>query len=100
GALRVLQTPAEVRVAEGDTVALRCRVEADEPWGQLRMEWVRTGGHGVLCAARLDPLTPEPRDPCAPPFQLSWRPPRATLSLPPVRGNDSGRYLCRVTLEI
>ncbi|NWQ69371.1 TMIG2 protein, partial [Neopipo cinnamomea] len=100
GALRVLQAPGEVQVTAGDTVALRCLVEVDEHWDQLRMEWVRDGGHGVLCATRLDPLTPEPHDPCAHPFHLTWQPPWATLSLPPARGNDSRRYLCRVTLEI
>ncbi|NWU82739.1 TMIG2 protein, partial [Onychorhynchus coronatus] len=100
GALRVLQDPGEVQVTAGDTVALRCWVEVDEHWDLLWMEWVRDGGHGVLCATRLDPLTPGPPDPCAPPLHLAWLPPRATLSLPRVRGNDSGRYLCRVTLEI
>ncbi|XP_039421915.1 uncharacterized protein LOC120411409 [Corvus cornix cornix] len=67
------------------------------------MEWVRDGGLGVLCATRLDFVTPLPLSPCsahAPGVQLAWHPPRATLSLPQVQGNDSGRYLCRVTLEI
>ncbi|NWR40181.1 TMIG2 protein, partial [Tachuris rubrigastra] len=100
GALRVLQAPGKVQVTAGDTVALQCRVEVAERRYLLRMEWVRDGGHGVLCATRLGPLTPEPPDPCAAPFHLSWQPPRATLSLPPARDNDSGRYLCRVTLEI
>ncbi|NXK38792.1 TMIG2 protein, partial [Piprites chloris] len=101
GALRVLQAPGEVRVTAGDTVALRCQAEVAERRYRLRMEWVRDGGHGVLCATLLEePLAPGPPDPCAPPILLSWQPPWATLSLPRARGNDSGRYLCRVTLEI
>ncbi|KAM4758879.1 uncharacterized protein ACIQIH_017460 isoform 1-T1 [Cyanocitta cristata] len=102
-ALRVIQAPGEAQVAAGDTVALRCQVEEAESGALLRMEWVRDGGLGVLCATRLDFVTPLPLSPCsarAPGVQLAWHPPRATLSLPQVQGNDSGRYLCQVTLEI
>ncbi|NXE44354.1 TMIG2 protein, partial [Ptilorrhoa leucosticta] len=102
-ALRVLQEPGEARVSAGDTVALRCQVEGAESGAVLRMEWVRDGGLEVLCASRLRFVTPLPPSPCparAPGVQLAWQPPRATLSLPQVQGNDSGRYLCRVTLEI
>ncbi|NWW18101.1 TMIG2 protein, partial [Falcunculus frontatus] len=103
GALRVVQEPGEVQVTAGDTVALRCQVEVAESGAVLRMEWVKDGGLGALCATRLDFVAPLPPAPCparAPGVQLGWQPPRATLSLPQVRGNDSGRYLCRVTLEI
>ncbi|NXA98765.1 TMIG2 protein, partial [Melanocharis versteri] len=103
GALRVIQDPGELQVTAGDTVALRCRVEVAESEALLRMEWVRDGGLGVLCATRLGFVTPSPLSPrpCRDPgVQLAWQPPRATLSLPQVRGNHSGRYLCRVTLEI
>ncbi|NWY18424.1 TMIG2 protein, partial [Aphelocoma coerulescens] len=102
-ALRVIQAPGEAQVTAGDAVALRCQVEEAESGALLRMEWVRDGGLGVLCAARLDFVTPLPLSPCsarAPGVQLAWHPPRATLSLPQVQGNDSGRYLCQVTLEI
>ncbi|NXA68127.1 TMIG2 protein, partial [Mohoua ochrocephala] len=103
GALRVIQDPGAVQVAAGDAVALRCRVEVAESGAVLRMEWVRDGGLGVLCVTRLRFVTPFSLSPCpagGPGVQLAWDPPRATLSLPQVRGNDSGRYLCRVTLEI
>ncbi|NWT10425.1 TMIG2 protein, partial [Vireo altiloquus] len=102
-ALRVIQEPGEVQVTAGDTVALRCQVEVAESGAVLRMEWARDGELGVLCATRLDFVTPLPMSPCparALGVQLAWKPPRATLSLPQVQGNDSGRYLCRVTLEI
>ncbi|XP_068029815.1 advanced glycosylation end product-specific receptor-like [Anomalospiza imberbis] len=103
GALRVTQDPGELQVTAGDTAALECQVEVAESEALLRMEWVRAGGLGVLCATLLCfgtalPLVPCPRR--APGAQLAWHPPRATLSLPQVQGNDSGRYLCRVTLEI
>lgn len=92
-----------MQATAGDTVALRCRVEEAESGALLRMEWARDGGLGVLCATRLDFATPLPLSPCparAPGVRLAWHPPRATLRLPQVQGNDSGRYLCRVTLEI
>ncbi|NXI13637.1 TMIG2 protein, partial [Irena cyanogastra] len=100
GALRVIQEPGELQVTAGDTVALECRVEVAESGAVLRMEWARDGERGALCATRLrlgPPLSPLP---CPRRARLAWQPPRATLSLPQVRGNDSGRYLCRVTLEI
>ncbi|NXR91260.1 TMIG2 protein, partial [Hypocryptadius cinnamomeus] len=103
GALRVTQEPGELRVTAGDTVALQCQVEVAEGEAVLRMEWVRDGGLGVLCATRLrlgTPLSPSPCPRRARGAQLAWHPPRATLSLPQVQGNDSGSYLCRVTLEI
>ncbi|NXP28984.1 TMIG2 protein, partial [Scytalopus superciliaris] len=100
GALQVTQDPGEVQVAEGDRVALGCRVEVTEHWELLRIEWVKDGGHDVLCASRLYPGTPNPPASCAPHLHLAWQPPRATLSLLRVRGSDTGRYLCRVTLEI
>ncbi|NXR23949.1 TMIG2 protein, partial [Cinclus mexicanus] len=103
GALRVIQDPDELQVTVGDTVTLGCRVEVTESEVQLRMEWVRDGGLGVLCATRLDFVSPPPLPPCprrAQGIQLAWHPPRATLSLPQVQGNDSGRYICQVILEI
>ncbi|XP_053821926.1 uncharacterized protein LOC128800622 isoform X2 [Vidua chalybeata] len=103
GALRVTQHPGELQVTAGDTVALECQVEVAESEALLRMEWVRAGRLGVLCATRLHFGTPLPLFPCprrAPGVRLAWHPPRATLSLPQVQGNDSGLYLCRVTLEI
>ncbi|XP_056368373.1 uncharacterized protein LOC130264322 isoform X3 [Oenanthe melanoleuca] len=103
GALRVIQEPDELQVAAGDTATLGCRVEGAESGVQLRMEWLRDGGLGVLCATRLASVTPPAVSPCprrAPGVQLAWHPPRATLSLPQVRGNDSGRYICQVILEI
>ncbi|XP_071307996.1 transmembrane and immunoglobulin domain-containing protein 2 isoform X2 [Agelaius tricolor] len=104
GALRVTQEPDELQVTAGDTVALQCQVEVAEGGVQLRMEWLRDGGLGVLCATRLHlgtSLAPSPCPCCAPGGAwLAWHPPRATLSLPQVQSNDSGRYLCRVTLEI
>ncbi|XP_039551270.1 transmembrane and immunoglobulin domain-containing protein 2 isoform X2 [Passer montanus] len=103
GALRVTQEPGELQAAAGDTVALACQVEVAEGGTLLRMEWVRGGGLGVLCATRLPlgtPLPPFPRPRCARGAQLAWQPPRATLSLPQVRDSDSGSYVCSVTLEI
>ncbi|NWX42200.1 TMIG2 protein, partial [Steatornis caripensis] len=100
GALRVSQDPGEVQVTVGDEVALGCQVLVAEPWNLLRLEWVKEPGHGVLCAARLRPATPGPPDPCPPRLHLAWHPPRATLSLHQAQGDDAGRYLCRVTLEI
>ncbi|XP_074384763.1 transmembrane and immunoglobulin domain-containing protein 2 isoform X2 [Zonotrichia albicollis] len=104
GALRVTQEPAELQVAAGDTVALQCQVEVAEGEVLLRMEWLRDGGLGGLCATRLrlgTPLSPLPCARRAPGgAELAWHPPRATLSLPQVQSSDSGRYLCRVTLEI
>ncbi|NXS90482.1 TMIG2 protein, partial [Erpornis zantholeuca] len=102
-ALRVIQDPGEVRVTEGDTAALRCQLEAAGNKSKLRMAWVRDGGLGVLCDTRLHFDKPLPLFHCpsrAPGVQLAWHPPRATLSLPQVQGKDSGRYLCRVTLEV
>ncbi|XP_041281220.1 transmembrane and immunoglobulin domain-containing protein 2 [Onychostruthus taczanowskii] len=103
GALRVTQEPGELQVTAGDTAALACQVEVAEGGSLLRMEWVRGGGLGVLCATRLrfgTPLSPFPCPRRARGAQLAWHPPRATLSLPQVRDNDSGSYVCRVTLEI
>ncbi|RLV62358.1 hypothetical protein DV515_00019399, partial [Chloebia gouldiae] len=103
GALRVTQDPGELQVTTGGTVALECQVEVAESEALLRMEWVRAGGFGVLCATRLHLGIPLPLFSCphhVPGTQLAWQPPWATLSLPQVQGNDSGRYLCRVTLEI
>ncbi|NXB65051.1 TMIG2 protein, partial [Struthidea cinerea] len=102
-ALRVIQDPGEVQVTAGDTVALRCQVEGAESGALLRMEWLRDGGLGAFCTTRLGFVTPRALPPClapAPRVRLAWQPPRATLSLSQVQGNDSGRYLCRVTLEI
>ncbi|NXE99726.1 TMIG2 protein, partial [Menura novaehollandiae] len=103
GALRVIQDPSKVQVTAGDNVALGCQVEVAESKALLRMEWVKDGGLGVLCDTRLQLVTPMPPTPCvphAPRVQLAWQPPWATLSLLRAQGNDSGRYLCRVTLEI
>lgn len=84
----------------GDEVALGCRVVVAEPWDLLRLEWVKDGGHGALCATRLHPTALASPAPCAPRLHLAWHPPRATLSLRQAQGDDAGRYLCRVTLEI
>ncbi|NWX06094.1 TMIG2 protein, partial [Caloenas nicobarica] len=100
GALQVSQDPAEAQVTAGDEVALGCRVLVAKPWDLLRLEWVRDTGHRVLCATRLRPATPVPSSPCSPRLRLAWDPPRATLSVLQARGDDAGRYLCRVTLEI
>ncbi|XP_054661524.1 uncharacterized protein LOC129197274 isoform X5 [Grus americana] len=100
GALRVSQEPGEAWVAAGGGVALQCRVLVAEPWDLLRLEWVKDVGRGVLCATRLRPAAPVPSFLCAPRLRLAWHPPRATLSLQQARGDDAGRYLCRVTLEI
>ncbi|XP_074707608.1 transmembrane and immunoglobulin domain-containing protein 2 [Strix uralensis] len=100
GALRVSQDPEEMWVTAGDEVALGCQVLVAEPWDQLRLEWVTDVGYKVLCAARLNRTTPTPPAPCIPRFHLAWHPPCATLSLRQAQGNDTGRYLCRVTLEI
>lgn len=100
GALQVSQDPGEVQVTAGDEVALGCRVLAAEPWDLLRLEWVRDTAHGVLCATRLHSATPIPLSPCAPRLCLAWDPPCATLSVLQAQGDDAGRYLCRVTLEI
>ncbi|NXW50123.1 TMIG2 protein, partial [Nyctiprogne leucopyga] len=99
GALQVIQNPGEMRVTVGDTVALRCWVLEAEPWELLRLEWVTGTGHRMLCATRLHPTTPG-LFPCAPRLRLAWNPPHATLSLFRVQGDDAGRYLCRVTLEV
>lgn len=100
GALQVSQDPGEAQVTVGGEVALVCWVLVAEPWDLLRLEWVKEVGHGVLCATRLRPSTSTPLVPCVPRLHLSWQPPRATLSLRQARGDDAGRYLCRVTLEI
>ncbi|XP_072701839.1 uncharacterized protein [Ciconia boyciana] len=100
GALRVSQDPGEAQVTVGGEVALGCRVLVAEPWDLLWLEWVKDVGRGVLCAARLRPSTPSPPAPCTPRLRLAWHPPCATLSLQQARGDDAGRYLCRVTLEI
>ncbi|XP_074784273.1 transmembrane and immunoglobulin domain-containing protein 2 [Athene noctua] len=100
GALRVSQDPEEMRVMAGDEVALGCEVLVAEPWDMLRLEWVKDVGYKVLCAARLSPTTLTSLAPCTPGFHLAWHPPRATLSLSQARGDDTGRYLCQVTLEI
>ncbi|NWS93282.1 TMIG2 protein, partial [Toxostoma redivivum] len=102
GALRVIQVPDELQVTAGDTATLGCQVEVAESGVQLRMERVRDGGLGVLCATRLFFVTPPLLSPCprrAQGVQLAWHPPRATLSLPQVQANDSGRYICQVILE-
>ncbi|NXL40645.1 TMIG2 protein, partial [Glaucidium brasilianum] len=100
GALWVRQDPEEMWVTAGDEVALGCQVLVAEPWDRLRLEWVKDVGYKVLCAARLSPTTATPTAPCTPRFHLAWTPPRATLSLRQAQGDDTGRYLCRVTLEI
>ncbi|XP_042650954.1 uncharacterized protein LOC122153667 isoform X4 [Tyto alba] len=100
GALQVSQDPDELWVAAGDRVTLGCRVLEADPWDLLWLEWVKDVGRRVLCAARLRPTTPTPSAPCTPRLHLAWHPPRATLSLLQARGDDVGRYLCRVTLEI
>lgn len=94
------QDPGEAQVTAGDEVALGCRVLVAEPWDLLQLEWVRDTGRRVLCATRLRPATPVPSSPCTPRLRLAWVPPRATLSVLQARGDDAGRYLCRVTLEI
>ncbi|NXW91800.1 TMIG2 protein, partial [Alopecoenas beccarii] len=99
-ALQVSQDPGEAQVTAGDEVALGCQVLVAEPWDLLRLEWVRDTGRGVLCATRLCPSTPVPSFPCTPRLRLAWDPPRATLSVLRARGDDAGRYVCRVTLEI
>ncbi|XP_076215799.1 transmembrane and immunoglobulin domain-containing protein 2 [Aptenodytes patagonicus] len=100
GALRVSQDPGEARVTVGGRVALGCQVLVAEPWDLLRLEWLKDVGRRVLCTARLHPTAPHPPVPCTPRLRLAWHPPRATLSLHQARGDDAGRYLCRVTLEI
>ncbi|NXN12868.1 TMIG2 protein, partial [Indicator maculatus] len=98
GALQVNQDPGEVQVAEGDSVALECQVLTAKPWARLRLEWLKE--HKELCATLLRPATPVLNATCPPHLHLAWSPPRATLSLHQVRGDDAGLYLCRITLEI
>uniref|UniRef100_A0A672UGH9 Ig-like domain-containing protein n=1 Tax=Strigops habroptila TaxID=2489341 RepID=A0A672UGH9_STRHB len=100
GALRVSQVPGELWVPAGEEVTLWCRVLAAEPWDLLRVEWVKDGARGALCAARLRPGTSTAPAPCGPRLRMAWDPPSATLSLHRAQGEDAGRYLCRVTVEI
>ncbi|XP_075031183.1 LOW QUALITY PROTEIN: uncharacterized protein LOC142093688 [Calonectris borealis] len=100
GALRVSQDPGEERVTVGGGVAFGCRVMVAKPWDLLWLEWVKDVGRGVLCAACLCPAAPTPPAPCTPRLCLAWHPPGATLSLHKGQGDDAGRYLCWVTLEI
>ncbi|NXX54261.1 TMIG2 protein, partial [Scopus umbretta] len=100
GALQVSQDPGEVRVTVGSGVALGCQVLVAKPWDLLRLEWVKDTGRRVLCAARLSPANLTPPNACITRLHLAWQPPRATLSLRHVRGDDAGHYFCRVTLEI
>ncbi|NXT47617.1 TMIG2 protein, partial [Pluvianellus socialis] len=104
GALQVSQDPDKVQVTAGDKVALECHVLVAESWDLLRLEWVKDAGNRVLCATRLYhrrvQATTVPPSPCPPRLHLDWQPPCATLSLLQVQGDDAGRYLCRVTLEI
>ncbi|KAM8986589.1 transmembrane and immunoglobulin domain-containing protein 2 [Ara ararauna] len=100
GAVRVSQAPGELRVPAGAEVTLRCRVLAAEPWDLLRVEWVKDGARGALCASRLRPGNSTAPAPCAPRLRTAWDPPSATLSLRSAQGDDAGRYRCRVTVEI
>ncbi|NXJ72191.1 TMIG2 protein, partial [Rostratula benghalensis] len=99
-ALQVSQDPGEVQVTAGDKVALGCQVLAAEPWDLLRLEWVKDTGHRVLCDTRLHPSALVSPIPCTSRLHLAWDPPQATLSLLQAQGDDSGHYLCRVTIEI
>ncbi|XP_021234486.1 transmembrane and immunoglobulin domain-containing protein 2 isoform X2 [Numida meleagris] len=99
GALRVSQEPAELRVAAGTDVSLRCQLELAEPWSQVRVSWLRDGGHEELCDTRLRPEAAA--EPCATPrLHLTWSPPHANLSLRGVREGDAGCYVCHVIVEI
>ncbi|XP_069734296.1 LOW QUALITY PROTEIN: transmembrane and immunoglobulin domain-containing protein 2 [Phaenicophaeus curvirostris] len=100
GTLQVSQDPSELQVTAGSRVALGCQVLVAEPWDLLRMEWVKDGEPGVLCATRLRPTTPISSSNCTSHHRLAWQPPCATLSLRQAQGDDAGRYLCHVTLEI
>ncbi|NXS91010.1 TMIG2 protein, partial [Jacana jacana] len=99
-AVQVSQDPGEARVTAGDKVALGCQVLVSGPWDLLRLEWVKDTEHRVLCDTRLHPTALAFPITCTSRLRLAWNPPLATLSLLQAQRNDSGRYLCRITIEI
>ncbi|NXD17146.1 TMIG2 protein, partial [Nothocercus nigrocapillus] len=99
GTLWVTQKPPQKRVAPGAAVALECCVVATRPWLLLRLDWHRDGERRALCSSRLDPAATANVS-CGARTRLAWRPPCATLHLRAALPADSGRYVCRATLEI
>ncbi|XP_048783194.1 uncharacterized protein LOC125684797 [Lagopus muta] len=98
GALQVSQEPAELRVAAGTNVSLRCQLVTTEPWSMARIAWLKDGEHDVLCTTRLYPKAAVL--PCATPrLQLAWSPPHAKLSLHGAQQGDAGCYVCCFTIE-
>ncbi|XP_042695438.1 uncharacterized protein LOC122171745 [Centrocercus urophasianus] len=98
GALQVSQEPAELWVAAGTNVSLRCQLVTTEPWSMARIAWLKDGEHEVLCTTRLYPKAAVL--PCATPrLQLAWSPPHAELSLHGAQQGDAGCYVCCFTIE-
>ncbi|KFO28835.1 Transmembrane and immunoglobulin domain-containing protein 2 [Fukomys damarensis] len=96
--LSVRQWPVSLRVTEGGQATLACQVTRVQAWEWLRVEW--TKDVSVTCQLLLTKGTHSPGM-CGPRAQLSWRAPGdVTLQLNQLTLNNSGAYVCRVTVEI
>nr|XP_020021435.1 transmembrane and immunoglobulin domain-containing protein 2 isoform X2 [Castor canadensis] len=96
--LSVQQWPTTVRAKQGTQVTLACHMTQAQAWERLRVEWMKDsdilcqlfGINGSLSSGA-----------CGAQGRLSWQAPgRLTLQLDHVRANDSGNYVCWVTVEI
>ncbi|XP_068393350.1 transmembrane and immunoglobulin domain-containing protein 2 [Eschrichtius robustus] len=96
--LCVQQAPKLLQVRQDSQVTLACQVVQAQAWERLHVEWTKDGD--ILCQTHIinGSLTV---DVCGPWGRLSWQPPgNLTLKLDHMSLNDSGLYVCWVTVEI
>ncbi|XP_076975653.1 transmembrane and immunoglobulin domain-containing protein 2 [Tamandua tetradactyla] len=96
--LSTRQEPESLRAGQGSQVTLSCRVTQAQAWERLRVSWTKDCEplcHLLVTEGSLHSGL------CGPRGRLSWRAPgHLTLRLESVGANDSGHYVCRVTMEI
>ncbi|KAG8519092.1 Transmembrane and immunoglobulin domain-containing protein 2, partial [Galemys pyrenaicus] len=92
--------PRLLEVRLGSQVTLTCCVTQAQAVEGIRAEWSKD--NDTLCHSRITHDHPKPKpEACGPRGQFSWQLPGVlSLRLEHVNLNDSGRYVCGVTVEI
>ncbi|XP_059821231.1 cytotoxic T-lymphocyte protein 4-like [Hypanus sabinus] len=90
--IKVFQTPPEIKAFEGDTINMQCSCEQDKTIESIRVDWTKDSmpliGVTTIASARVNRS------------YSSINETTAKLTIENIIRNDSGMYLCEMSVEI